>query len=387
MRLGYFTMPVHPMGRDWSQTLREDREAIILADRLGFYDAFVGEHLTDACETVTNSMLFNATLIHDTKAIKLATGTTNLSQMHPVLIAQNAAMFDHLSQGRFIFGISAGALTSDAEALGILDEDRNKMFAESIDVILAIWERDPPYDIDFTDNRFKVAINRTATHDLGIGIMGKPFQKPRPEIVGTVVAPFSSGVALMGKRDFHPLSANFLLANHLKSHWANYAKGKAEAGAEANIADWRVARTIFVADDDTTALRYGREDANSPYRFYFEQMGAKMRRGKRLYVFKSHKEQPDEDITHEFVMDHCVIHGTVNKVVDSILALREQTGDFGELVYAGMDWVDPTLAKRSMQLLAEQVMPRVNDALGKTEPGKMGPGKVGPGKTAGAAAD
>jgi len=365
MRLGYFTMPVHPIGRDWSQTLREDREAIILADKLGFHDAFVGEHLTDACENVTNSMLFQATLIHDTKTIKLASGTTNLSQIHPVVIAANAAMFDHLSQGRFIFGISAGALTSDAEALGILDEDRNKMFADAIDVILAIWERDPPYDIDFTDNRYKVAINRTAELKLGVGIMPKPFQKPRPEIVGTVVEPFSRGCILMGNRDFHPLSANFLLANHLKSHWTNYAKGKAEVGAKADVADWRVARTIFVADDDKTALRYGREDAKSPYRFYFEQMGGKVRRGNRLNVFKSHREQPDDEITHDFIMDHCVIHGSVNKVVDAILAVHEQTGDFGELVYAGMDWVDPALAKRSMQLLAEQVMPRVNAALGK----------------------
>ena len=68
MRLGYFTMPVHPKGRDWSQTLREDREAVILADRLGFYDAFVGEHLTDLCENITNSMMFHATLIHDDQA-------------------------------------------------------------------------------------------------------------------------------------------------------------------------------------------------------------------------------------------------------------------------------------------------------------------------------
>ncbi|HLF22697.1 MAG TPA: LLM class flavin-dependent oxidoreductase, partial [Burkholderiales bacterium] len=281
MRLGYFTMPVHPLGRDWSQTLREDREAIILADKLGFYDAFVGEHLTDGCENITNSTLFNATLIHDTKTIKLASGTTNLSQIHPVVIAANAAMFDHLSQGRFIFGVSAGALTSDAEALGLLDEDRNKIFAEAIDVILAIWERDPPYNIDFPDNRFKVTLNRTATLDLGIGYMPKPFQKPRPEIVGTVVAPFSPGVVLMGKRDFHPLSANFLLANHLKSHWSNYAKGKAEVGAKADVADWRVARTIFVADDEKTARAYGCEDAKSPYRFYFGQMRAKMKRGNR----------------------------------------------------------------------------------------------------------
>jgi alkanesulfonate monooxygenase SsuD/methylene tetrahydromethanopterin reductase-like flavin-dependent oxidoreductase (luciferase family) len=367
MLLGYFTMPVHPMHRDWSQTLREDREAVILADELGFHDAFVGEHLTDACETITNSMIFHATLIHSTKRIKLATGTTNLSQMHPVVIAVNAAMLDHLAQGRFIMGVSAGALTSDAEALGLLDEDRNKIFAEAIDVILAIWQRDPPYDIDFPDNRFKVAIRRVPALDLGVGIMAKPYQKPRPEIVGTVVAPFSPGVVQMGKRDFHPLSANFLLAKHLRSHWQNYAKGKAEAGETARVEDWRVARTIFVADDDATARRYGCEDANSPYRFYFSQMRAKMKRGNRLYVFKRDKDQPEDEITLDYVMDNCVTYGTVNKIVDEILKLHEETGDFGELVYAGMDWVDPQLARRSMQLMAEQVMPRVNAALAKKQ--------------------
>jgi alkanesulfonate monooxygenase SsuD/methylene tetrahydromethanopterin reductase-like flavin-dependent oxidoreductase (luciferase family) len=62
-------------------------------------------------------------------------------------------------------------------------------------------------------------------------------------------------------------------------------------------------------------------------------------------------------------VDRLVISGTVNKVVDQILALREQAGDFGELVYAGMDWVDPKLAKRSMELMASEVMPRVNKAI------------------------
>ena len=61
-----------------------------------------------------------------------------------------------------------------------------------------------------------------------------------------------------------------------------------------------------------------------------------------------------------------MIHGSVNKVVDQLLALREEIGDFGEIVYAGMDWVDPELAKRSMQLMAEQVLPRVNAAIGKS---------------------
>src|SRR5262245_2455130 len=78
MRLGYFTMPVHPMHRNWAETLKEDREAIVLADQLGFYDAFMGEHLTDACEIITSSMMFQASLIPLTSRIKLATGTSNL---------------------------------------------------------------------------------------------------------------------------------------------------------------------------------------------------------------------------------------------------------------------------------------------------------------------
>src|SRR3982751_3211462 len=86
MRLGYFTMPMHPAHRPPAQTLQEDREAIILADKLGFYDAFVGEHLTEKSENVTNSFIFLASVIHATQNIKLATGTSNLSHSHPTLI-------------------------------------------------------------------------------------------------------------------------------------------------------------------------------------------------------------------------------------------------------------------------------------------------------------
>jgi alkanesulfonate monooxygenase SsuD/methylene tetrahydromethanopterin reductase-like flavin-dependent oxidoreductase (luciferase family) len=356
-------MPVHPLHRDWSETLREDREAILLCDQLGFHDAFVGEHLTDQAESVTNSLLFLATLIHETKRILLGTGTTNLSHAHPVLVATHAAMFDHLAGGRFILGISPGALPSDAEALGILGEDRNKMFAEAIDVILGIWEREPPYDIELPGNRFHVTTRKTLNPALGVGIMPKPLQKPRPEIVGTVVAPFSKGVIAMGERDFHPLSANFLLPHWLPSHWANYAEGKRRAGLVADVADWRVARTIFVADDSKVAREYGGEREDSPYRFYYKQLQTKLTKGGRQVVFKERADQPDEELSFDGVREKLVITGTVNEVVDQILAMRAQIGDFGELVYAGMDWVDPALAKRSLELFATQVMPRVNAAI------------------------
>jgi alkanesulfonate monooxygenase SsuD/methylene tetrahydromethanopterin reductase-like flavin-dependent oxidoreductase (luciferase family) len=369
MKLGYFTMPVHPLGRDYTTTLDEDRDAIILADQLGFHDAFVGEHLTDRVEGITNSMMFLATLIHATRSIKLATGTTNLSQMHPTLVAAHAAMLDHLAKGRFILGISPGALPSDAEALGILQEDRNKLFAEAIDVILAIWEREPPYDIDLPGNRFKVTTANTLRPETGSGILPKPYQRPRPEIVGTVVAPYSKGAIAMGERDFHPLSANFLLERWLPSHWTNYCEGKANVGKAAHRSDWRIARTVFVADDDKSAAAYGVTDARSPYRFYYENLRYKLVRSGRIAGFKERPEQADDEVTVDYLLDRLVIHGSVNKVVDEILRLEEGVGGFGELVYAGIDWVDPRLARRSMELMANDVMPRVNAAIaGKRSP-------------------
>ena len=86
---------------------------------------------------------------------------------------------------------------------------------------------------------------------------------------------------------------------------------------------------------------------------------------RRHIVFKAHEAQDDAELTDDYVVDRLVICGTVNKVVDQILRFREQVGDFGELVYAGMDWVDRKLGQRSMELMATEVMPRVNSAIGK----------------------
>ena len=61
-----------------------------------------------------------------------------------------------------------------------------------------------------------------------------------------------------------------------------------------------------------------------------------------------------------------LISGTVNEVVERLLAFRERIGAFGTLLYCGHDWADPAAMRRSMQLMAEEVLPRVNRALGES---------------------
>ena len=92
----------------------------------------------------------------------------------------------------------------------------------------------------------------------------------------------------------------------------------------------------------------------------------KLGKFKRFGAFKSHPDMPDEQVTLDYVLDNIVIRGTVNEVVDRILAMHETIGDFGTLLYCGKDWTDPALGRKSMELMAEKVMPAVNAAIGQS---------------------
>jgi alkanesulfonate monooxygenase SsuD/methylene tetrahydromethanopterin reductase-like flavin-dependent oxidoreductase (luciferase family) len=360
MKLGFFTMPIHPLDKDWRQSLREDREAFVLADELGFVEAYAGEHITDQAENITSCMMFLASLIDRTRTIKLGTGTVNMPNSHPATIAAQAAMLDHMLDGRFIFGISPGGLLSDAEVFGNLDADRNAMFLEAINQVLAIWTNDPPYNLK--GKYWSIGVERHFMSEIGQGYIPKPLQRPHPPIVVTAVAPFSKGVTEAAARGWDPISANFLMPAWVKSHWPKYAEGCERAGRKADPANWRVAKSVFVADDDKTAKAYV-TGAASPYRYYYSQLFAKMKHNGRLELFKTRREQPDSELTLDAICDELVIYGTPDKVADELLAFREKIGDFGTLLYAGKDWLDRDLGRRSMVLLAEKVLPKVNTAI------------------------
>lgn len=361
MQLGFFTMPIHPLDKDWRASLREDREAFVLADELGFTEAYCGEHSTDAAENITSCALFLATLVDQVKQMRLGTGTVNLPNSHPARIAAEIAMLDHLLEGRLNFGISAGGLPSDAEVYGNLGGPREEMFLECIDQVLEIWRTRPPYDIQ--GKYWIISTARTLMQEIGQGVLPKPLQQPHPPIVTTVVSPFSPGATRAGERGWDIISANFLLPKWVKTHWPKYEAGCATAGVTADPARWRVAKSVFVADNAATAREYAL-GADSPYRFYYSQLLVKMQKAGRAVIFKTNPNLPDDSVTLDDVCERLIIHGTPDKVADELLAFREEVGPFGTLLYAGHDWLDPALARRSMRLMAEKVLPQVNAGAG-----------------------
>jgi alkanesulfonate monooxygenase SsuD/methylene tetrahydromethanopterin reductase-like flavin-dependent oxidoreductase (luciferase family) len=362
MNLGFFTMPIHPLDKDWRLSLKEDREAFLLADELGFTEAYVGEHATDKAENITSCIAFLAWIAAATKRIRLGTGTINMPNTHPAALAASIAMLDHMLDGRFILGISPGGLLSDAELFGNLDANRNEMFLEAINQVLEIWAGEPPYNIQ--GKYWNITTQKTLIADIGQGFIARPLQRPHPPIVVTAVAPFSKGVTEAAARGWDPISANFLMPAWVKSHWPRYVEGCERGGRVADPANWRVAKSVFVARDAATAKAYA-TDPNGPYVYYYRSLFTKLKNNGRIELFKTRRDQPDDEVTLEMVCNKLIIHGTPDSVADQLLAFQQDVGTFGTLLYAGKDWTDPKLGRESMILMAEKVMPLVNAGTSK----------------------
>jgi alkanesulfonate monooxygenase SsuD/methylene tetrahydromethanopterin reductase-like flavin-dependent oxidoreductase (luciferase family) len=355
--LGMFTMPFHHPTKNYAQLLGEDREAVILADRLGFSEAYVGEHFSSWSERITSPLIFLATVIPLTRQIRLGTGVLNLPQVHPGLVAAHAAMFDQLSGGRFIMGIGPGGLVSDIEMFDVGQAElRPQMVQESIEIVLKLWAQDPPYEIN---GRFwKFALKEAVWPEFKVGYIPRPLQQPHPPIALSIITPNSSSAKVAGERGWIPVSGNFFHKRYLRGHWEKYVEGCEAAGRRPDPGVWRVSRSVLVTETDAEAEEY-LADPTSGLSFYYKFFIHSFAQGRKaLFMIKPDVNLPDDATTVDAVKRGMIIAGSPARVLEQLVALREEIGDFGTLLMAGHDWDRPALWKRSMELLATQVMPR-----------------------------
>jgi alkanesulfonate monooxygenase SsuD/methylene tetrahydromethanopterin reductase-like flavin-dependent oxidoreductase (luciferase family) len=356
LKLGFFIQPVHPPSRSYADVLREDREAVVLADRLGYSEAFIGEHLIDAAETITSSLALIASLADACPSITFGTGVLPLANYHPAMAAAQVAMVDHLVQGRLVLGVGPG-VAGDAEAIGDLGSDRNRKSQEALDHMCRIWSEAPPYRIE--GEFYRTTTERSLDPGIGVGVARPPLQQPHPPIAITSIRPGGKGPHAAGARGWTGISAAYVGAYVVRAHIRSYLEGRCSARLSSDPAGWRVARSVFVADDEATARRYAHRE-NGAHGFYFHVMRTKLSRAGALDVMRDFPGQPDSELSIGRCLERMVIAGTPQSVADRILELRHDVGAFGTLLYTGHDWSDPALARRSMELMANEVWPRID---------------------------
>jgi alkanesulfonate monooxygenase SsuD/methylene tetrahydromethanopterin reductase-like flavin-dependent oxidoreductase (luciferase family) len=357
MRLGMFVMPLHQMGRTYTDMFREDREAVILIDQLGFEEAWVGEHFTLSSEPIADPLQFLATLIDATSDIKLGTAVICLPLHHPLQVAARTAQFDHLSKGRFLMGVGAGGLATDLEAFGINPSEGGSMMMESIDMIEAIWANPAPYR--FEGKHWTIILEKSVDDEVGAGRVIKPY-RGNPPLATSAMSMNSASAKVAGERGWGLLSANFIPSEALAAHWRTYSDGARAVGRTADPEQWRVTRNLCIAPTDEEAKAFLARD-DTGYIKYYEHIYARLvKTGKGATLGGG-------DISPRSLAEKFVVVGSPETVARELSALREEVGPFGTLLAAKEDWLHPDFQRRSLELLAKHVRPALTGKIDTVE--------------------
>ena len=156
-------------------------------------------------------------------------------------------------------------------------------------------------------------------------------------------------------------SANFIHENWLKTHWDQYLVGCEKAGRRPDRNDWRVARSVHVADSDAEAADYMAREDNT-FRWYFHFIYDETRHSPRVLALKPNAAMADEDVTLQYCLDSMVISGSPRTVLDRLVALVDALGGpFGTLLLGYKQWDLPAVHQKSWRLMADNVMPRLRN--------------------------
>ncbi len=355
MQLGLFMMPLHPPHRAVADCYDRDIDQLVAADRLGFAEAWLGEHFTEKWENAPAPDLLIAKALALTERIKFGTGVTLLGMHEPVYLAHRVAMLDHLARGRFQWGIGLGGIQTDMKLMGLDPGEARERAAEALDVILGLWQADGGFSHHGEFFNIEAPALDPVT-DRGLHM--KPLQLPHPPISVAASTPKSSSLNIAGARGWSPMSSSLLSSTLLPGHWASVAEGAASAGRTADRSQWRIARDIFVGPTPAIA----RERARAVLGRNYEQHQYASRVGTiQIQCTKLDPSMPDEAVDVDYLMENVWIVGDPAECEDKIRALHEATGGFGTLLSITADSDDASWDHESLRLLAEDVGPRIAD--------------------------
>ncbi len=220
MRNGIFLAPFHPLDQDPTEALHRDLELIENLDRLGYEEAWIGEHHSAGFEIIASPEVFIAAAAERTKNIRLGTGVVSLPYHNPLMTANRIIQLDHQTRGRVMLGVGPGLLPSDAMMLGINPMTQRDRMLEGIEVIMRLFNG----EVVTEKSEWYNLVNARA-HLL-------PYTKPHPEIaVASAVSP--SGGRAAGKYGFGMLCVAATNANGfdaLSTNWAVANEIAAENG-------------------------------------------------------------------------------------------------------------------------------------------------------------
>ena len=341
LRAGIFLAPFHPLDEDPTEALHRDLELVEFLDRVGFDEAWIGEHHSGGFEIIASPELFIAAAAMRTRRIRLGTGVVSLPYHNPLMVADRIIQLDHMTRGRVMFGVGPGLLPSDAFMLGIDVAQQRDRMTQGLDVILRLM-------------RGETVTEKTEWYDLrGARCQLLPYSKPMPEVAvassvtpsgGTAAGKYGLGmlcVAATVARGYDALDVNWRVANDVA----------AKRGSKMDPSRLRLVGPMHLAET--------REQARKDVRFGIDKWVDYF---SRISPLTLQGMEGEGDIVDRMVSSGRAAVGTPDDAIAQIEKLEKKQGHFGAFLLLAHNWASFEATKKSYELFARHVLPRFNGA-------------------------
>ncbi len=316
-------------------------DQIEAADRWGLDAIWLAEIHQQARRSVMSAPMTVASAIAArTKHIKIGTGVQVLPLCHPLRLAEETATVDQISRGRLLFGVGRSGNPRSYQAYGVPYSESRERFLETLEIVKRAW----------TQERFSYE-GRYWQFDNAAAVP-QPYQRPHPPIrVAAASEETFPSLGEAGYPIFVAVRSGSLsgLAPDLDAYRTAY-----RAAGHPGEGEVYLRLTLHMADSDSKAFDEAEASIMSGYRTLSTRLeGAPNRR-------RAAEAETIRTISYEEVRRDKVIIGCPERVADRLRQLHEELGLNGilaELNFGAL--IAPEAMTRSLQLLCEKVMPRL----------------------------
>lgn len=333
MKLSLFSVqdhyPDHP--RTVSQLYEQVIAEADLAEHLGYDSFFSAEHHFHQYGVVPNPPLLLAAIAQRTRRLRLGTAISILTFHNPLTLAETYSMLDVLSKGRLMLGVGSGYLPHEFAGYNIHGAEKRERFDENLAIVRKL----------LTGERISHEGKFTQVKDVQLNVM--PVQKQIPTFIAALR---QEAVYHIGRQGLGLLGIPYASMDKfedMKGFITDYRKGRSEMGFSNETAEPNevVCLHTHVSETDRECERYARD----PFDLYVAT---------RLYARKC---------TYDEVMGTgLALFGSPETVADKMIALAEM-GVRHVMTMQNFGAMAPEAVRRSMHLMATEVMPRVRRAL------------------------
>jgi alkanesulfonate monooxygenase SsuD/methylene tetrahydromethanopterin reductase-like flavin-dependent oxidoreductase (luciferase family) len=351
MKFGLFFLAEKPPGISDADVYSNILEQCRVADELGYDAVWLAEHHLAPYGTIPDTLTFAAAVAQVTKKIRIGTAVIIPAFHHPLLLAEQIAMVDLMSEGRFDLGVGRGYQIREFKALGIPQEESRARFQESLEILEGL----------LTKENFSFEGKFWSVED--VTIYPRPVQQPMPPIYVAVIRSPES-FKFIAERGYDALVGNpYQVDPELNEALELYKAAMRDAGKARGSENIWVLTNGFVHEDLEFAQDYPRKSVELGIDYVLKyskplEEGQEIPEDYKHYAdwFSRQRRIPYE----EMVKLDTALFGTPDLVAERLLKMHQEAGwDNFILTLNRGGWMEQKEVLKSMELFAKKVMPEV----------------------------